>query len=402
MLAFVRNGQLWVIQEDGTQARELVTGGVAGYAWSPDHHQLVFRGVAQVSVSLPGGSASVSDQPGSLGVVSINGGFPLQITPGNDTVARSDGWWNADGNRLLYRETYGQPGEIGAVAAYIVSQADQPAGIARKTVLGAASLPVLSPDGKQIAVIDSAGSLLLGPPGSTGSPLAHNALLTLPQTNRPAHLLWRPNTDELVYPTQTANGVTLMDVHPGQAPRPLLTVPALLDAAFSPNGASLLVRTPQVFMLMRLGTTQNVSYSWAESDPNALPWWSPDGQHVLIHDVGGWQLVDPAHQRVQPLLMYDAGATVLPAPVTPAAPVTWRPATGSPWSNDGAHVVFSAGSGTAWQGAPLRKPHGADYGLYVASFANGGFKSPVLIDSGADSAASWSYLDPSTTFLVGT
>ena len=43
---------------------------------------------------------------------------------------------------------------------FVVSQSDQPVGIASKPVLDAASLPVLSSDGHQVAVLDTAGDLL--------------------------------------------------------------------------------------------------------------------------------------------------------------------------------------------------------------------------------------------------
>ena len=42
-LAFLRHGQLWVVNPDGSDARMLSSADVAGFAWSPDHHMILFR-----------------------------------------------------------------------------------------------------------------------------------------------------------------------------------------------------------------------------------------------------------------------------------------------------------------------------------------------------------------------
>src|SRR5579859_3805961 len=42
-IAFLRGGELWSINPDGSGAAWLAGGGVVGFAWSPDHHQVVFR-----------------------------------------------------------------------------------------------------------------------------------------------------------------------------------------------------------------------------------------------------------------------------------------------------------------------------------------------------------------------
>ena len=86
-IAFVRNGQLWTIDPDGSNAYTAVASDtpVIGYALSPDHHILVFRlldgGYAASSAGkhlnvdpltgLPG------DLPASLNTVGIDGGMPL-------------------------------------------------------------------------------------------------------------------------------------------------------------------------------------------------------------------------------------------------------------------------------------------------------------------------------------
>lgn len=393
-VAFLRDGTLWVILDDGTGARA-IAGNVAGYAWSPDHHALAYRTTSGGSLATLSATSSrrAPDAPGGMWVASISGGVPLQLTP-SESATFSDAWWNANGNRMVYRET-GIPG----MPIYVVSQADQPVGIARKALLDAAGLPVLSADGQQVAAVDADGALRLGAPGSLGSVIASHALLTLPNTGRPAHLLWQPRTSALLYPASgAAGGITLTLINTSGTARAAVTVPQLLDAAFSPDGSRLLVRTPDQFQLWRLGATAP-TFSWPEADPEAMPWWSPNGQYVLVQDTAGWQLVDLAHQTVHSLLhAAKAPSSSIPADEHPASRADWRPAAGSPWSADGTRIVFAAAAGDTWRGAAL--PGGASAGLYVAPFAGGSFGAASAIDNHADAAPSWSYLDPSVTYLV--
>ena len=139
-LAFLQSGQLWTILSDGAGATPIDSGPIAGYSWSPNHQQMVLR-----TVTTSTGAVNASDAPGNLEIISVNGGSTLQITPQEQGILRSDGWWNAQGDRLVYRESL-----LGAASPpmYYVSQSDQPVGIARKLVLDASGIPALSPDGK--------------------------------------------------------------------------------------------------------------------------------------------------------------------------------------------------------------------------------------------------------------
>ncbi|HEV2459476.1 MAG TPA: hypothetical protein VGS80_14055 [Ktedonobacterales bacterium] len=394
-LAFLRGGALWTVLGDGSQARELVSGGVASFGWSPDHHQIVFRTVAASNVS--GGLAPTqapADAPGNIDIVSINGGFPLQLSPGDPGLARSDAWWDANGNRLLYRELYLTAPDT---PTYIVSQSDQPAGIARKLVLDAASVPAISADGKQVAVIDAAGNVRVGAPGSEGTARASGAALTLPQTGRPAHVLWQPHTDAVLYPVAAGNATTLMLVSSSGKPRAIGTFAGLLDAAFSRDGQRLLVRTTQDFELWPVSGAASATFTWPESDPFALPWWSPDGRMLVVQDASGLQLVSPAARTVRTLLTYGQTATG----GTGLDRHGWHPTSASPWSPDGTQVVLVADAGSTWLGKPVPPAKTGTTGLYVASVHGGTMGAATLVDSGADIMPSWSALDPSTTFLAG-
>ena len=391
-IAFVRDKTLYVVNPDGSSLRRLATGNVVSVSWSPDHHQYVMRTADPYTSPAPLSLLGAPDAPGQLGVGSVNGGTIVQITPSQAGLSRSDAWWNADGNRLLYRESATGAGIAGAT--YIVSQADQPVGIARKPVTQNAGLSVLSPDGGRVATVDSDGAIYLGKPGEAGSVIASGSLLTLPAGNRPARILWQPGHDALLYTVagaQSAVGLKLLSL--GGKTRTLGEVRGLLDLAFSPDGSRLLLRTTSGFTVWDVAQPGQPLLSWTEDDSAALPWWSPDDQRILVQDSSGWKLVDIARKSVRMLV------TLPGAKPTDIAHVTgWSPAAGSPWSPSGDRFVFVGSAEETWQGKPLPAPHNSTFGLYVADPASNA--APALIDSGSDRSPQWSYLDPSTVFLV--
>lgn len=393
-IAYLRDGRLWTVNPDGSGALAIGGGGVAGFAWSPDHHQLVFRYGTRAAP--PSAEASAPDAPSLLAVVSVDGGVPVTISPEAAGFARSDAWWDANGNRLLYREGFPlAPGQEPSTPVYILSQADQPAGIARRVLQSAVSIPAMLSDGSQVAVIDPSSSVRLGPPGESGRIVATGALSTLPGGDRPARPLWQPGHHALLYARPGASGgVSLvLDDLAGHV-RLVGTAGALLDYAFAPDGAQLLVRTPSDFEIWRLsaGAESPAVFTWPEDDPLALAWWSPDARNVLIRDRAGLWLADTRARSLSPLL---ASAT----PAVPAAqPASWHPLAGSPWNAASSRIVFADSGAGLWLGHPLPAPKGTAGGLYIASVSGAG--APTLIDSGAGLWPSWSYLDPSASFLV--
>ncbi len=400
-IAFLRGGHLWVINPDGSLPRELDDSNIVGFAWSPTHHQLVFRygagAYALASAMPPGATSAAPDAAADLGITSINGGAPIPITPVTGAMERSDGWWDAKGNRLLYRE-YPLTLNTPAAPVYVDSQSDQPVGIARKPLLDAAGIPTLSPDGLRAAAVDPTGDVRVGAPGQTGAVVAHGALLQLlpvSGVSRPARVLWQPGGNALLYATAAsapAGGMVtlrLLDLGSGQS-RAVLTTANLLDVAFSPDGSLLLTHTLAGLSLWRL-SGGSALYTIPEADPTALVWWAPDGHALLIQDVAGLTLVDARTGAVRARMRY---ATPLAEP-TPGA--LWTPGASSPWSGDSQQIVFVAPRGATWQGRALPTPAHSPTGLYVVS-ANGG--APTLIDSHADTQPGWSYPDPATTFLM--
>jgi hypothetical protein len=303
---------------------------------------------------------------------------------------RSDAWWNVDGNRLLYAERFPSTERLDDATEYVVSQADQPVGIASKSVSDAATLPAVSADGGQVAKINTQGELLLGAPGRSGNTVASGALRQLPDATRMARVLWRPRSNDLLYATAAQNNAVQLTLRAGNgSTRTLGSVTSMLDTCFSPDGAWLLVRTTERFLVWDVNAPGSTRYEWANADQSAIPYWSPDSTRLLVFDATGASLVDLGTKTTARALGY--------AQPYHARQGTshWRPAPGSPWSPDGASAAFVGAAGDNWNGSQL-----ATAGLYVASVSASGPGKSRLVDSGANEAPLWSYLDPSASFLL--
>jgi Tol biopolymer transport system component len=395
-IAWQVGDQLWVANPDGSDARQLAGAGVAGFAWSPDHRELAYRSGPNANPAPAGAPWAAAETPSEINVVSISGGTATQITPNNGGLARSDAWWDTQGNRLLYRE-YGPGAALAAV--YYDSQDDQPIGIARKAILDNASLPTLAPDGMRVAVIDPDGNVRVGPPAQTGSVVARGAALILPQTGRPARLLWRPGHDQLLYPTAgngaDATTLRLLDLANGKETT-ITSLTGLEDASFSPDGESLLLHTTSGLLIWPVGgqAPQGVI---ADSDPLLQAWWSPNARWLLTADANSLRLYSAAHSwNSQAILTYT---TPLTEPQIDAG-TAWRPATANPWSPDGTAFVF-ASPPAGWINTGPPSLHATPAGIYVEQIgANGLSGAPTLIASGNVTTPSWAYLDPSTTLLL--
>lgn len=390
-LAFLRDGKLYTVQADGANLHQIAGDGIVSYGWSPTHQQLTYRTASPFSAGL--GHSPVENAPdlsGNLAVVSVNGGSTIPITPDASALVRSDAWWNANGNRLLYAERFPTTGGLDDATEFIVSQADQPIGIASKSISDAATLPAVSADGAQVARISAQGDVLLGAAGASGKKVASGALRQLPDTSRVGRVLWRPHTDDLLYAMAAENNAVQLTLRTADgATRVLGTVTGMLDTCFSPDGARLLVRTPERFLVWDVATPGSAGYEWTNADQTAIPYWSPDSRRLLVFDATGATLVDLERKTTASALTYAQ-----PYHARQGSP-HWRPAPGSPWSPDGGNVAFVGAAGASWNGTRL-----ATAGLYVATVGAAAVGNARLIDSGADVAPLWSYLDPSVSFLL--
>lgn len=372
-VAYLHHGALWVSDADGTNAHLLASGPVLDFAWSPDHRELVYRQSTEHGTSTPGNGMGTTEVPSTLFIISVNGGTPIQNSS-LDAYTRSAAWWDANGDHLLYAE------RVGGQPQFVVAQPDQPAAIASKLVPGTTLPPAPNADASQFAFLDAAGQVHIvpiGQPDSAASVVASGALLQLPGTARPAHLLWQPHANAVVYPAQAPEGVSLMryDATSKTTTR-LLTVPTLLDADFSPDGTLLLTRTPDAFEVWRLPQPAAPLLTLPDTHLSALPWWSPNSSHLLIADPGALRLVAVrAGASAQRIATLDSSAKRTPS-------AGWLPATSDPWSPSGSQIVYTQS--------------GAAYARSVR--ADGGVGAPQRVAANVQ-AAVWSTADPSSALL---
>jgi hypothetical protein len=404
-IGFLRGGALWEIDPDGSNLHQIASDHIAGFSWSPDHHQIVLR---TASGGPPAGTHpyGLGDLKSELGVTSVDGGNIIQITPPDSGLARSDAWWNASGNRLLYREE--QAGSDGQLAAprWKLSQADQPAGIARKDLPASVVPPAVNSDGSLVASIDASGRLLVGAPGSQTSVVATGALTALPGSpGYPARPLWQPNTGALLYAVASAGPApdvtTLILRTSSGSTRALLAVANLQQYAWSPDGQTLLVRTASEYRLYSASGAER--FTWNDTNAASLPFWSPDSRWLLIVEPGSVTLVNiTAHQR-QTLL---SGTFALPAPPGDSALAPFlRPATSSPWNRDSSALLLTSDGQGTWEAQPnkpLPTASGSGNGLYLVTLGqqNSAPQFPTLIDWGEHQSVAWTTLDPNCAFLV--
>jgi hypothetical protein len=159
------------------------------------------------------------------------------------------------------------------------------------------------------------------------------------------------------------------------------------------------VRTPAQFEVFKVGNTASL-FSWPESDEAALPWWAPDSNRLVVLDRSGLIMVDIQKHQTKALVTFKSSGGSSPGAVTSTE---WQPTTTDPWDTSGDQIVFAASKADSWrQGGKttLPAPSVGDRGLYVVALQGDTPGLPKLIDSGNDSLPTWSYPDPSTTFLI--
>ena len=419
-IAFLRDGQLWTIDPDGANAFAVFTDNnapVVGYGWSPTHQILTFRTLdstfAKTSAArhLPSDpvTALIGDVPSMLNTIGIDGGSPIPIIFSSPDLRYSNAWWNTAGNRLIYREEFTAATPSPSTVSWWASQNDQPGGIARKLLPNTYSIPSIAPDSSLILGITKQVIFTSTLNGTNIHYIIHGTLPGHPLFATLERALWQPahQPPGILYaiesPASTQHGsssngsitveLLLNDL---QGHTTTLAKCGCTQFAWSPDGNHLLYSNGPTFTIHNLIDGSSFSI---EAEVGSIPYWSPDSQSLLLDGLHTLVLIKIKNQQQQ-LLLYDANTASIPASQT--APIVdvnalLQPVANSLWAADGRHFLFSTRERLFWQGKPLVSGRG----LYMVTIDSHEQiqGTPVLVDSGRDTQAGWSYEDPNISFL---
>ena len=420
-IAFLRDGHLWTINPDGTNAFEVFadnTTPVVGYGWSPNHQILTFRTLdadfaktsqAKHLVSNPV-TESPADLPSTLNTIGIDGGSPIPIIFSSPTLRNSNAWWNTTGNRLLYREETLMAFHSPDTVLWWVSQNDQPGGIARKLLPYSFSIPSLSPDSSRVAGISQQGLFTSMLNGTNIKYIVHGKLPGHPLFATLERVLWQPAhaQPKILYAlepsthavTSGTDSITvqliLNDIHGHLT---TLATCTCTQFAWAPDGNYILYSAGSTFTIHNLNDGSTFSLS---AEDNSVPYWSPDSQFLLLDGLHSLVLIEVKNQQQQ-LLLHDTN-TVNTVSTSASQPATiadvnalLQPVANSVWAADSRHFLFSTRERLYWQGKPLSSGRG----LYTVELDSHGQLQgpPVLVDAARDIQPGWSYEDPNTSFL---
>jgi hypothetical protein len=419
-IAFLRDGQLWTIDPDGANAFAVFTDNntpVVGYSWSPTHQILTFRtldatfaktSAAKHLLSNPV-TALTGDLPSTLNTIGIDGGSPIPIIFSSPDLRYSNAWWNTAGSRLIYREEITATTPSPSTVFWWASQNDQPGGIARKLLPNTYSIPSIAPDSSLVLGISKQGIFTSTLNGTNIHYIFHGLLPGHPFFATLERALWQPAHQHpgILYaiesPASTRHGsssnssiaveLLLNDLHGHTT---ILAKCACTQFAWGPDGNHILYSNGPTFTIYNLIDGSSFAI---DAEVGSIPYWSPDNQSLLLDGLHTLVLIKIKNQQQQ-LLLHDANTASIPA--SQAAPIVdvnalLQPVANSLWAADSRHFLFSTRERLFWQGKPLISGRG----LYtVALDSHEQLQgTPVLVDSGRDIQAGWSYEDPNTSFL---
>lgn len=442
VIAFVRSGHLWTIDPDGANAFQVdaETTPVVGYNWSPTHQLLAFRALdvdfaktaaAQHLNSQPV-TGQIGDTASTMNTVGVDGGMPIPVAFSSPIVYYSNAIWDNNGTRLLYRQTPPSPSGDATAFTWWVSQNDQPGGIAIKSLPGGYAIPSVSYLPQQYIALNSSSRGVFTTT-LTGSNVTYRVPEMLPGHPLPASLeriLWQPAHQDRSFLYAVAAPSTPSTSTPPQTQQTSHTPPAISTGALAATNAS----PPIVQLLLRtlsgqtttLATCACRQFAWSPdgnyvlystastytiinvrnhtsfniaATPDSVPYWSPNSRFLLLDGMHTLELLDVTTQQSKVLLSDGTADTIGSATTATTTLATsnarLQPVPNSIWATDNSHFLFLTRNRLAWQGQHIGK------GLYTVTIDTSGRPqgSPVLVDTGNDTQAGWTYQDANTSFL---
>src|SRR5947209_10197576 len=270
-IAFLRDGQLWTIDPDGANAFAVAPGNneVMSYGWSPNHQLLTFRTLDGDFAKTATGKHIVYDSitglpgdlPGTLNTIGIDGGTAIPIIFSSPDVRFSSAWWNATGNRLIYRESTNTSTSTPGSVLWWISQNDQPGGIARKLLPSTFSIPSINTNSSMAIGSSQKGLFTTSIAGTDMHYLVQGELAGHPLIASLERVLWQPAHAQ----------------------------PDILYALLSPTQSGSF--NAQVKIQLVLRTLQGGSTTLATCTCTQFAW-SPDGNAILYSTGTSYTILD--------------------------------------------------------------------------------------------------------------